>query len=130
LLAVAACALVLAGCSTNHGPKDFTAPEVEANFTKSCTEANLEKKDVPDATQFCGCVYTAITQTFTFAEFKTLDSSLRDALGNDKTAPKNADDVSKIDARYVGLVNGCKTSGPQAPSTNSTTTVTTTTAKS
>jgi hypothetical protein len=128
-LLAAAFALVLTACTTNSGPKDYNAL-VEKNFTESCTNANQEKKDVPDATQFCGCVYTAMKSSFAFEEFKTLDTKLRDALEDDKTAPKNADDISRIDARYAGVVNGCRTSGPAAPSSNSTTVVTTTTAKS
>jgi len=97
----------------------------------SCNTANPEKKDVPDATQFCGCVYGKMKDTYTFEEFKVLDTKLRDALADEATAPKNAADLAKIDSRYVAVVDSCRTSGPSAPAGNSSTTIaaTTTTSK-
>lgn len=131
VLVAAAFVLLLAGCSTNHGPKSFDDAKVTDNFLTSCRTSNPEKKDVTDPVSFCDCVWTSIKKTYTFDEFKTLDEKLRTALEKDETAPKNADDLNKIDTRYVGVVNGCKASGPSAPASNaSTTTVaTTTTAK-
>jgi hypothetical protein len=121
-------ALVLAGCSTNNGPKDYN-DAVKANFTNSCNEANPAKKDVPDANTFCQCTYEAIKAGFTFDEFKALDTKLRDALANKDTAPKNADDIANLDTRYATAVKSCVTTGPSAPATSSTTTVATTTTK-
>jgi hypothetical protein len=130
-LVAAAFGLLLAGCSTNHGPKNFDDAKVTENFLTSCKTSNPEKKDVADAQSFCDCVWTKVKETYTFDEFKTLDQKLRDALAKEETAPKTADDLNKIDTRYVGVVNLCRTTGPTAPSSNaSTTTVaTTTTAK-
>lgn len=131
MLVVAAFALVLTGCSTNHGPKSFDDQTVVDNFLTSCKTSNPEKKDVTDATQFCDCVWAKVKTTYTFDEFKTLDSKLREALGNDKTAPKSAADLNAVDSRYVGVVESCRTTGPVIPSSNASTTTlaTTTTAK-
>jgi hypothetical protein len=110
LLAVAAGALLLAGCSTSHEPKDYNA-DVERNFLEACTTANEGKKDMPDATTFCGCVWKAVRDAFEYDEFKTLDRTLRERVG-DENAPQNAADIEAINAEYVDLVDGCRTAGP------------------
>lgn len=123
-------AIVLTSCSTNNGPKDFN-DAVKENYTNSCKEANPDKKDIADAATFCGCTYEAIKTSFTFDEFKALDSKLRDVLEKKDTAPKNQADIAKIDARYATAVEACRTAGPAAPASNaSTTTVATTTTNS
>jgi hypothetical protein len=131
LLVVAAFALVLTSCSTNHGPKSFDDEIVQSNFLTSCKETNPDKKDIADAVQFCDCVWAKVKETYTFDEFKTLDNKLRDALAKSDTAPKTAADLNTIDTRYVGVVEGCRTTGPSAPGSNASTTTlaTTTTAK-
>ena len=121
-------ALVLTACSVNNEPKDYNAA-VESNFIEACNKANPDKKDISDAVQFCHCTYDAVKSAYTFAQFKSLDSKLRDALANKDTAPKNADDIAKLDSGYATAVNGCKTAGPAAPASNTTTTVATTTTK-
>ena len=123
LLLVAGFALVLGSCSSNHGPKDYTA-DVESNFVRSCQEENPVKKDVPDALQFCQCVYGKVKDTYTFDEFKLLDSKLRTALADSKTVPKSPGDLNTIDTRYVGVVDSCRTTGPVAPASNSASTTT------
>ena len=127
-LFVAVFALVLTACSVNNEPKDYNAA-VEDNFIVACNNANPDKKDVPDATQFCRCTYDAIKSTYSFDQFKALDSKLRDALANKDTAPKNADDIAKLDPGYATAVGGCKTAGPSAPASATTTAVVTTTSK-
>jgi hypothetical protein len=130
LLVVGAFALVVAGCSSNHGPKSFDDEIVQTNFLSSCKESNPAKKDVPDAVQFCDCVWTKVKETYTFDEFKTLDGKLRDAVAKADTAPKTPADLTKIDTRYVGVVQSCVASGPSAPGGSAaTTTVATTTTK-
>ncbi len=123
LLVVAGFALVLGSCSSNRGPKDYNA-DVESNFVSSCKDENPVKKDVPDAFQFCQCVYGKVKATYTFDEFKVLDSKLRDALADSKTVPKTPADLNTIDTRYVGVVDSCRTTGPVAPGSNSATTTT------
>jgi hypothetical protein len=127
-LFVAVFALVLTACSVNNEPKDYN-DAVQANFITACKDANPDKKDVPDAAQFCQCTYDAIKSSYKFAEFKALDSKLRDALANKDTAPKNADDIAKLDPGYATAVGGCKTAGPSAPASATTTAVVTTTSK-
>ena len=117
LLVVAAGAVVLTGCSTNHGPKSFDDATLISNYLESCKTANPDKKDIADAVTFCECTYNAIKEEFTFDEFKTLDEKLRDALADEKTAPKNENDLKSIDSRYVDVVAGCRTSGPSTPTT-------------
>ena len=128
VLFVSALVLVLAGCSTNSGPKSFDDLALIKNVNDACTQANPEKKDVPDAVRFCDCVYAKIRTTYTFDEFKVLDSKLKDAFADEKTAPKSSADLAQIDTRYVGVVDSCRTSGPAAPVAATTTTTTTATA--
>ncbi len=117
LLAVLAAALVLAGCSTNHEPKAYgdksPTDVVFNNFTKSCTTLNTEKISADAAHTFCECVYDAIEKARPlFADFKALDTKLRDAFAKPETAPKNKDDLAKIDADYAAIVENCRVAGP------------------
>lgn len=110
-MAVVLGTLVLAGCSGSHEPKDYNA-DVEANFLEACRTANEGKKDMPDATRFCECAWGALRENFTYAEFKSLDQTLRDRVGDDKNAPQSAKDIEGINAEYVTLVQGCREAGP------------------
>ncbi len=119
---------MLAGCSTNSGPKNYDDATLTANYLDACKEANPTTKDLPDTTTFCECTYKAIQTALTFDEFKALDKQLRDALADKDTAPKNEADIAKVDSRYAAAVDSCRTSGPAAPASNaSTTTLATTT---
>ncbi len=118
---------MVTGCSTNSGPKSFDDAALIKNVNDACTQANPEKKDVPDAVQFCDCVYAKIRTTYTFDEFKVLDSKLKEAFADEKTAPKSSADLALIDTRYVGVVDSCRTSGPAAPAAATTTTIAATT---
>jgi hypothetical protein len=111
LFAVGAAALVLAGCSNSNEPKNYNA-DVERNFLEACSTANEGKKDLPDATAFCECVWTAVRENFEYDEFKALDNTLRERVGDEKNTPQNAKDVEAINAEYVTLVEGCRTAGP------------------
>lgn len=112
-----ATALVVVGCSTNHEPKAYgdkgPTDVVYNNFTKSCTTLNTEKISADAARTFCQCVYGAVEKARPlFADFKALDTRLRDAFSKPETAPKNKDDLAKIDADYAAIVENCKVAGP------------------
>jgi hypothetical protein len=111
LLAVAAAALVLAGCSASHEPKDYN-DAMEQNFLDSCTTANGNTKGMADAASFCECVWTAVRENFTYDEFKTLDKTIRERVGDENNRPQNAKDIEAINSEYVKLVEGCRTAGP------------------
>ncbi len=111
LLAVAAAALVLSGCSTSFEPKDYNA-DVERNFLDACTTANQNTKGLADATQFCECVWTAVRENFSYDEFKSLDKTIRERVGDENNRPQNAKDIEAINSEYVKLVDGCRTAGP------------------
>ena len=127
MLVAAVVSLVLAGCSTNSGPKSYADQTLTDNYIDACLEANPATKDLPDTTTFCQCTYKAVQTALTFDEFKALDKQLREALADRETAPKNATDIAAINQKYAGAVDGCRTSGPAAPASNTTTTVATTT---
>ena len=126
LLVVFAAAVLLAACSTNLGPKNYTT-EVRDNYQENCISGASQKLSASDATAYCECTYSGLEKNIDFDDFKDFESYLRQHVGDDVNTAEDLEENVKY-APIVSVLKGCVSQGPAAPGA-STTIPTTTTAR-
>lgn len=101
--------LVLAGCSAPGSVKDYNA-DVQTNYVNACEQAN-SNLDAAKAARMCQCWYDEVTKSFTFAQFKTLDSNIKKAVEDGKLNTPQ-DFQTQFPTYFKLVVEKCQESGP------------------
>jgi hypothetical protein len=117
-----AAALVLAGCATNLGPKNYTT-EVRDNYQENCIEGSTQRLSSSEAATYCECTYKQIEEKIDFDLFKDFESYLRQHVGDDVDS---ADDLDNT--KYKPIIDVFEGCAPQGPSAGTPTTTPTTSA--
>ena len=118
LLALFAAAVLLAGCSTNLGPKNYTT-EVRDNYQENCIEGSTQKLSASDAAAYCECTYKGLENNIDFDDFKDFEAYLRQHVGDDVNTAEDLEKNVKY-APIVSVLQGCVSQGPAAPAASAT----------
>ena len=118
LFVLFAAAVLLAGCATNLGPKNYTT-EVRDNYQENCIEGSTQKLSAADAAAYCECTYKGLSENIEFDHFKDFETYLRQHVGDDVNSPDDL--ISNVKySDIVKVLQGCVSQGPAAPGASTT----------
>lgn len=86
VVAFAALLVLVASCSDDDGPEDYSA-EVRDGVLEGCAEDDTD----PDVVEVCECTYDALTDDLDFDEFERMERRL--AQGEERLPDELADAV-------------------------------------